>query len=128
MIRRLAVFLLASGLLLSLCMPFFCFPPLSQGLWFQVEMPLVILYCSASLCLIGALCLSRSHPHLFKHAFQHPIVLLFFLIACISALFTPLRPIPLLNLFGSSELGQGVFWFLSISVICLCIYLFIPLL
>lgn len=119
----LAVFLMTSGLLLSLMMPFFCFPPLSHGHWFQVEMPLVILYTSASLCLIGATCLFPSHPLLFKHAAQHPLVLLFFLIATISACCTPLRPIPMLSLFGSAELGQGIFWFLSISALLMSMLL-----
>ena len=91
--------------------------PIAQGYWFQTQTPLLFLSILSTLALLSFFVALFQAPQPTLTALQHPATLLPLALAILGILAAPFTHIPLLTFFGNPELGEGVFWFLCISIL-----------
>lgn len=109
-------------LLLSLVLGFLSLPFFFIGLWSQSELVVAAIYmvgCMASFTLVLKLSFQRNkqaHENLIAILY-HPYVLVFLLMAAWSAFSTLFHEVPMRGFYGSSELGEGVFMFVSMAML-----------
>ena len=102
----------------------FATPQLQIGYWGQVEgMVAFNHFCTAVIALL-LLRVGFLNKHLREYA-AHPIVLLPSLIAIYTIIASFSHRLPVLTMYGSPQLGEGAFWYFSLSLLTLLYFIVI---
>ena len=102
----------------------FATPQLQIGYWGQVEGMIAFNHFCSAIVAFLLLKLGFSNKELRKY-FSHPIVLLPSLIAIYSIIASFFHRLPVLSLYGSPQIGEGVFWYFSLSILTLLYFIVI---
>ena len=102
----------------------FATPQLQIGHWGQVEGMIAFNHFCSAIVAFLLLKLGFSNKELRKY-FSHPIVLLPSLIAIYSIIASFFHRLPVLSLYGSPQIGEGVFWYFSLSILTLLYFIVI---
>ena len=102
----------------------FATPQLHIGYWGQVEGMIAFNhFCSA---IVATLLLRLGYLNKdIREYFSHPIVLLPSLIAIYSIIASAFHRLPVLAMYGSPQLGEGAFWYFSLSLFTLLYFIVI---
>lgn len=118
--------LCASAFVLALLLFIFSMPYVGYGYWSQSETAISFIHVSGALASAGMLCfLLAKNGYIICRLILHPIVLGPISVALLSIVFTLFHPIPMHDILGAGQTGDGIaFWFdwavLSLSALILC--------
>ena len=101
----------------------FATPQLHMGYWGQVESMIVFSHFVTGIVAILLLRIGIYNKD-FRQYFSHPLVLLPSLIGIYSIISGLFQRLPIFAVYGSPQLGQGAFWYFSLSLLTL-LYLYI---
>lgn len=94
----------------------FTFHQIGVGIWPQSELATAWLHFSAALCSIGLLGVHITRPHLTRLMLGAP-ALWAFALAALSVVLIGLHDLPMRSILGSVRTGEGIVWWLDVSVI-----------
>ncbi len=101
----------------------FATPQLHMGYWGQVESMIVFSHFITGIVAILLLRIGIYNKD-FRQYFSHPLVLLPLLTGIYSIISALFQRLPIFAVYGSPQLGQGAFWYFSLSLLTL-LYLYI---
>ncbi|MDB9971941.1 hypothetical protein OAE09_04710 [Alphaproteobacteria bacterium] len=99
-------------------------PQLQIGYWGQVEGMIAFNHFCSAIVAFLLLKLGFSNKEL-REYFSHPLVLLPSLIAIYSTIASFFHRLPVLTFYGSPQIGEGVFWYFSLSILTLLYFIVI---
>jgi hypothetical protein len=88
-----------------------------SAIWFQSEPAVAVNWAAAGIAAVGLGVLALDRPTLAWRAIAHPLVAIPGAVALWSLAVLPLARIPGISLFGSPELGEGIWNFMAIAVL-----------
>lgn len=89
----------------------------NSAIWFQSEPAVAVNWAAAGIAAVGLGVLALDRPTLAWRAIAHPLVVIPGAIALWSLAVLPLARIPGISLFGSPELGEGIWNFIAIAAL-----------
>jgi len=95
------------------------------GIWYQSEPLVLVLFGLGFISAVALILLSVSQPKLARYVIGHPIVVVPFLIGCISLVHFVFADNRLSSLLGNAQTGLGGAWFLTlaaISAVARCVF------
>jgi len=101
-------------------------PQLQIGYWGQVEGMIAFNHFCSAIVAFLLLKLGFSNKEL-REYFSHPLVLLPSLIAIYSTIAAFFHRLPVLTFYGSPQIGEGVFWYFSLSILTLLYFIVIQI-
>ena len=102
----------------------FATPQLQIGYWGQVEGMIAFNHFCSAIVAILLLRLGFLNKNLREYA-SHPLVLLPSLIAIYTIIASFFHRLPVLTMYGSPQLGEGAFWYFSLSLLTLLYFIVI---
>ncbi len=96
---------------------FFSLPPFHTGLWSQSEPVTAALHGVGAVAALGLALILIAGSRIATAALLHPFTLLPLALAAWSLALLPAVRIPLLSWFGTPEFGQGIAWYLDLSLL-----------
>jgi hypothetical protein len=113
---RIGIGIAAAGFGVCIVSVFLALPPLSFGIWNQVEPVFVANYIGGGMIALGLVPLAWHYGAL-RRRMVHPFVLLPLGLAAWSLIGSFFQELPRITIFGSPELGEGVLWYLELAVL-----------
>jgi hypothetical protein len=114
--KKLGVLSLMSGFIASLYIFILSLPRIGRGIWPQSELSGAGLHITACLCALGLILISFNNAYLIRRILLNPLILFPLFIGLLSLIFSVFYDLPIRNILGSPQTGEGAISWLNWSI------------